>query len=83
MKKFVLDINILLYYLRGETHRTQMIDRLYAPLSAPNIAFISIASVAELYALAIRHQWGASRWQILKDILNEIAIIPIDSMDLV
>jgi tRNA(fMet)-specific endonuclease VapC len=83
MKKFVLDTNILMYYLRGETNRTQVIDRLYAPLSPPNIAFISIATVAELYAIAIRHQWGASRWQILTAILNEIAVIPIDSMDLV
>jgi predicted nucleic acid-binding protein len=54
----LLDTNIILYYMRREAEKTQIIDRLYAPFASQNKVFLSIVTVAELYAIAMRHQWG-------------------------
>lgn len=83
MKHYFLDTNILVYYLRQDVSKTKVIDSLYAPFDTPNKTFISIASIAELHALAMRHQWGASRWRTLTAILRKMVVVPIDSQDLI
>jgi predicted nucleic acid-binding protein len=83
MNHYLLDTNILLYYLRREVEKTQMIDRLYAPFDPQNKIFLSIVTVAELHAIAMRHQWGDSRWRIVTHFLRKVVVIPIDSQDLI
>jgi tRNA(fMet)-specific endonuclease VapC len=83
MSNYLLDTNILLYYLQGNSNKITILDSRYAPLSPPNRSFMSIASVAELHALALKHRWGAKRWQTLLDILQTIVVVPIDSQDLI
>jgi predicted nucleic acid-binding protein len=83
MKYYFLDTNVLIYYLRQDERKTQIIDRLYAPFEAGNKLFVSIVTVAEIHSLAIRYRWGSSRWRILTNILRKMVIVPIDSQDLI
>jgi tRNA(fMet)-specific endonuclease VapC len=83
MNHYLLDTNIILYYMRREAEKTQIIDHLYAPFASQNKVFLSIVTVAELYAIAMRHQWGTNRWNTITAILRKVVVIPIDSQDLI
>jgi tRNA(fMet)-specific endonuclease VapC len=83
MTKFILDTNILVYYLQADREKIRKIDTLYAPFADAHQSFMSIVSVAELYALAMRHHWGQKRWQQLLSILEDVIIVPIESQDLI
>ncbi|MBI4826653.1 MAG: type II toxin-antitoxin system VapC family toxin [Nitrospirae bacterium] len=76
MPTYVLDTNILIGYIRGAAYATY-VDRHYAPAKNPNIATVSIASVGEIYSLALRRKWGEPKRQILSELLQSIPATPI------
>lgn len=57
---FVLDTNIILFYLKSESVSKQIDDR-YQPFLPGNNPIISIVTVAEIYSMALQHDWGAQR----------------------
>ena len=79
---YILDTNILIEYLRGyqETADFLSLNRCF---EHPNTAIISIVTQAELYAFAIKNNWGEKRINALESILNQLVIVPIDTKSLV
>jgi tRNA(fMet)-specific endonuclease VapC len=78
MKKYVLDTNAIIYFLRDEVlHKTVATElELYRP---PNLAILSIVTLGELKAMALKNNWGKSKIESLQEILSEFVIADINS----
>ena len=58
MKRYLLDTNILLHALKKDNFWSKISEELEID-QAQN--FISVVSIGELYALALRNNWGEER----------------------
>jgi tRNA(fMet)-specific endonuclease VapC len=76
---YLLDTNIWLHYIRQTAKYQKVLDEIFAE---ENRQFMSIATVGELYSLAMRNKWGKSKLAELKRVLEEVQILPISRMDL-
>lgn len=76
MATFVLDTGIIIGYLRGSPY-AERVDKAYAPMAAPNLPVVSVATVAELESFAIRRGWGNERRMRLSSLLRTIPASPI------
>jgi tRNA(fMet)-specific endonuclease VapC len=78
MKKYVLDTNAIIHFLRDEVlHKT-----LAASLSlyqTPNLAIISVVTLGELKAMALKNNWGERKIEMLQTILSEFVVADINS----
>ena len=77
---YLLDTNILLHILRKSPLK-EILEHDYDFESEENNIFISVVTVGELYAIAIRNSWGEHRIKILKKIIKEYIIADIHSED--
>jgi predicted nucleic acid-binding protein len=71
--RYLLDTNILLFYLRQSSIITH-IDSQYQPFDAHNDAIISIISVGELRAIAKISKWGEKRIDNMNLLLEKITL---------
>jgi tRNA(fMet)-specific endonuclease VapC len=78
---YLLDTNLILFYLRNETKVIDIVDTLYRLFATPNSALISIVSIAELKSLAMRNDWGYHRLSHMQLFLNELLRVDINSED--
>ncbi|MBI4849541.1 MAG: type II toxin-antitoxin system VapC family toxin [Nitrospirae bacterium] len=76
MPTYVLDTNLLVGYIRGAKY-AGYVDKHYGPTKPPNLATVSIASVGEIYAFALRRNWGELKQKALLDLLQSIPTTPI------
>ena len=56
MKRYLLDTNILMLYIRNDT-RYVYIDSTYNPIFTASTSVISVVTKGELKALALKRQW--------------------------
>lgn len=77
MSLYILDTGILLHYVRGSNFAKQ-IDQTHAPSLNPNIAMISVVSVAEIIALAMQRKWGEAKQQTFRDLLRKFPTVDIN-----
>lgn len=70
------DTNIILHTLRNPAFFTRL-DNHYHFFDVDNQVFISIVSVGEIYAIALRNRWGATRRQQLIELLQQFKTIPL------
>ena len=80
---YLLDTNILIAYLREPNLTQQFVDENYSPLDFPNEAIISVVTVGEIKAIAIKNGWGKYRVERLERALNQIIIADINSEEIV
>jgi len=73
---YVLDTNILLYYLR-DSKTKEYIERLYDPLSSANNPIISIVTVGEIRSIAKRNHWGGKRLQAVESLMRKLIVTDI------
>lgn len=76
MALYLLDTGVLLNYVRG-SELGRKIDEKYSPGKQPNIAVISIVTVAELKSLAVRLKWGPDKMENLDTLLREFPAVDI------
>lgn len=76
MTIYVLDTGMLLGYVRGAGY-ADYAERTYALSFPPNIALISVVTVAETLSLAIQFGWGQKQKEKLREIVNKIPAVPI------
>jgi predicted nucleic acid-binding protein len=78
MKKYVLDTNAVIHFLRDEVlHKTLAVSlSLY---QTPNLAIISVVTLGELKAMALKNNWGERKIEILQTILSEFVVADINS----
>lgn len=74
--RYVLDTNILVYYIKDGATRKQ-IDEKYNPFGDVNEAIISIVTAAELKALAIKNGWGSKKQKALQKLINKVVLVEI------
>ncbi len=73
---YVLDTNILLFYLR-EPRTKAYIEQLYNPFGTSNNPIISIVTVGEIKSIARQNLWGGKRLQAVEDLLSSCIITDI------
>lgn len=56
----LFDTNIVLTFLRGSTVK-QLIESVYNPFTLENKSIVSVVTVGELRAFALKNKWGESR----------------------
>lgn len=79
---YILDTNILINLVR-KSALASFVMREYGIFEESNATLTSIASYGELLSFAIKNNWGTAKKNTLKEIIQEIAPIPIDDEDLV
>lgn len=79
---FLFDTNIVLIYLRNIVME-EIIDAAYNPFSAGNRAMVSVVSIGELKALALRKRWGKSRIGDLGKLLSRFVIVDLNTEEII
>lgn len=74
---FVLDTNILVYFVRNDEYIRQL-DSQYSLFSSNNATFISIVSVGEIRSLAYQFGWGEGKLKRMNYFLHALRPYPID-----
>ena len=71
MANFVLDTGVVLGFIRGAAY-AGYVEKKYAPSKAPNLASVSVVTVAEIQSFALRRNWGANKQNALAELLRTI-----------
>jgi tRNA(fMet)-specific endonuclease VapC len=78
--RVIYDTNILLQLLR----KADSMERLQAKLGSQYLEdFISIVTVAEIRSLAIQFNWGNPRIKKMTEVLSDLSILDINSLEIV
>jgi predicted nucleic acid-binding protein len=80
--KYFLDTNILVIYLRGNPTK-HFIDSRFKPFEIPNVPLISVVTVGEIQAFALKNNWGEKRIANLNKFLQQVLIVDINSADII
>ena len=80
MRKFVLDTNILLHYVR-RTELAQEVERELNLISQNAIPMIASVSIGEMEGFVQRQEWGQAKINRLKKLVEKIAVIDIAAAD--
>ena len=78
---YFLDTNIVLAIVRGK-ELAEYIERHYHIRSNPFRPFISVVTLGELYAMALRNNWGNQKRAVLRRIEQELVVVDINRRDL-
>ncbi len=70
MKRYLLDTNILMLYVRNDS-RYKYIDSNYNPISGESTSVISVVTEGELKAISLKRQWGSIKMEVAKSILRD------------
>ncbi|WP_425422391.1 PIN domain-containing protein [Phaeodactylibacter xiamenensis] len=76
----LFDTNLILDFLRDGAI-TAAIDEQFNLSAASGILAISVVSIGELNALALKRNWGPKRVESIYHELNKFLVIPINSKD--
>jgi tRNA(fMet)-specific endonuclease VapC len=74
----LLDTNVLIHLIRGKDAGLRMRDEL-GLVERPERPIISIVTVGEVRALALKFDWGAGKRGALDDLIRQLVIVGIDS----
>lgn len=80
MRKFVLDTNILLHYVR-QSELAQEVERELNLISQNAIPMIASVSIGEMEGFMQRQEWGQAKINRLKKLVEKIAVIDIAAAD--
>jgi tRNA(fMet)-specific endonuclease VapC len=80
MKPLLFDTNVLLLFLRGDAH-WQTVYETYNVENTLNC--LSVVSLGELYALALRNNWGERRIAQIAQVRRDFTIIDINIEDII
>lgn len=80
MRKFVLDTNILLHYVR-QSELAQEVERELNLISQNAIPMIASVSIGEMEGFVQRQEWGQAKINRLKKLVEKIAVIDIAAAD--
>lgn len=73
----LLDTNILVQLLRNNQVGKQL-EADYKLTSRQNRCLISLVTIGEMYALAMKFGWGEQKWTTLKTLLNELVVVDLN-----
>ena len=74
---FVLDTNILVYFVRNDAYICQL-ETQFSLFSSNNSTFISVVSVGEIRSLAYQFGWGEAKLKRMNYFLHALRPFPIE-----
>jgi tRNA(fMet)-specific endonuclease VapC len=77
MNRYLIDTNILLYYIVKDTRRIEFIDEKFNLLSAMSTSIISVVTEGEIKSIALQRNWGQPKLKILDALLQKFLIADI------
>jgi tRNA(fMet)-specific endonuclease VapC len=77
MNRYLIDTNILLYYIGNDSRRIQFMDENFNLLSAMSTSIISVVTEGELKSIALQRNWGQPKLRILDALLQKFLIADI------
>lgn len=83
MNRYLIDTNILLYYIAKDTRRIEFIDEKFNLLSAMSTSIISVVTEGEIKSLALQRNWGQPKLKILNALLQKFLIADIHAAKIV
>ena len=81
MKRFILDTNMCLAYIRGKREFYDDVDRELGLRESDALVIISVVTKAELLSLGTQNGWGEKKLNRLKALLSKMYIIDINEND--
>mgnify|MGYP006430317147 CR=1 FL=1 len=78
MNRFVIDTNILLYYLRGKETYRRYEQRLQL-FDGNKRIFISSVTLGELEGFQARQKWGKAKMQKLRELIADLFVIDVSA----
>ncbi len=78
----LFDTNIVLSFLRGSRVK-HFVERVYSPFGSENTSVISVVSVGETRAFALKNKWGNERCKKMEDFLVKFAVADINAEDVI
>lgn len=80
MRRFILDTNICLAYVRGHASY-QVVEKELNLQAEGTITLISVVTKGELLSLGIQNGWGIKKMKTLQSLLKKIYTIDINEKD--
>ena len=77
MRKFIIDTNILLLYIRSDWRWNVICER-FGLKNQEVRNFIAAVNLGELYSLALQNNWGQTRFDALSNFRTEFIVIDIN-----
>ncbi len=81
MNRFILDTNICLAYVRGQSEIYQAVEQKLHLQNSDTLVIISVVTKAEIISLGLKNNWGERRLRELEKLLNKMYIIDINESD--
>lgn len=75
---YTLDTNILLYIFKEENFKANIIDKFQFD-NPSNKLIVSIVSIGEMRALALKNKWGEKKKNSLEKYLKRFFVLPINN----
>lgn len=79
--RYVLDTNIILFYLKDEETKRH-IKNTYDPFNKDNEAIISAVTIGEIRSLAVRNGWGEKRISLVEKIMEDLIVVDVSFNEL-
>jgi len=74
--KYVLDTNIILFYLRDKAVK-KLLDEEYRLFRSSDDILISVVTLGEIRSIARRNRWGSKRIEAVETFLNKMIIMEV------
>ena len=78
----LFDTNVVLTFLRDSPVK-HVIESVYNPFNRENISIVSVVTVGELRAFALKNKWGELRIQRMENFLRKFVVADIRSDDII
>jgi tRNA(fMet)-specific endonuclease VapC len=82
MKRYLVDTNILLLYIRNDSRIVQ-IDLNFNPLGSSKTSIISVVTEGELRSIAFQRDWGINKTLFLESTLKKFLIADIHVQEII
>jgi tRNA(fMet)-specific endonuclease VapC len=77
---YLVDTNIVLLAIRHEKFKTYFMQNFYRRKQP---VLLSVVSVGELRAIAMRSGWGKQKYNLLADLLPQLLVVDINAEDII
>ncbi len=82
MKRYLVDTNILLLYIRNDS-RIEQIDLDFNPLGSSQTSIISVVTEGELRSIALQRDWGINKILFLEATLKKFLVADIHVQEII
>ena len=79
---YIFDTNVFLIYMKNAETKIKL-TRTFELDNPDNISILSIVTLGEIYALALKNNWGEKRISAIADFVKKFVIVDVTNSDLI